>query len=440
MMRITFITDKYPPNSLGGAETSLKLVIDSLKENIDCNVISLCNIQCDFNGIYDKKPNIKALGFDSEIGLERLSSPIFWLSYIFRKTSVRFFDKLVLLYLNILSAFVSRKDIDFFDADYSNIIDTAPLKKAILENDPDIVHADNTRSILRYKEYNMNKASVALVRDLRFICPRKTDMAYIDNRTCSRCDFSCLDNEPLLIRGALKRVLKLNKDYRQSILRKYDKVLTTSSFLKEMLEKELDLDIGVIPNPIKASKSLEVPEEGNSISILYAGMFNKNKGPDLLAEAFSQLTMTFDNITLTFAGRGQFAFTLKKICLNCMDKVGFTGFLSNEGMQRAYKEADIVVCPTRWPEPFGRVVLEAMSHGCLVLASDSGNFKETIKNDYNGFLFKPFDVECLKERLRFLIENHDKLDYIRENAFKLVKEYNINKISGRYLKFYESLI
>ncbi len=64
-------------------------------------------------------------------------------------------------------------------------------------------------------------------------------------------------------------------------------------------------------------------------------------------------------------------------------------------MAAALKLADIVLAPTRAPEPFGRIPLEAGAMQALTIAADHGGFRETIIDGTTGYLFKPCDIDDL---------------------------------------------
>jgi len=472
-VKLSVVVDRYYPFIVGGGEISLKHILDNIKDQLDLSVISINN----------KKENVSRVDVDgvlvdfislvSDIDLAFIRQPSdslhlfpnkllfrlknyfgltsklyhftallsFALKYILVKTNVSFFDKLLLFWNNALSIFISRENIEYYDEDYQPIVNNKGYLKSIISSQkPDIIHADNLRSILRVKESEVEEKSIAVVRDLRFICPRRVTIAHTRKGPCLSCDYSCIKEQPLIIRFSLKRIFKRNKSYRQKILKKYDNVITTSNFLKSFLQAELDLPIKVISNPINAEDTgnfyLKDKEE---TTILYAGMLNKNKGPDLLVKAFSSIVRRFPKIRLIVVGRGEFRKVLENLTKDCRDKVKFKGFLGKDELISVYKCADIVVCPSRWPEPFGRVPLEAMVYRCIVLASCSGGFRETIKDNYNGFLFSPNDLVDLEQKLVYIITNKEKLSYIKENANDIVKNYDVSKISRCYLDEYRRL-
>ena len=62
--------------------------------------------------------------------------------------------------------------------------------------------------------------------------------------------------------------------------------------------------------------------------------------------------------------------------------------------------ADVVAMPSKTPEPFGRVAIEASAMGCPVVAFDHGGASESVRHGKTGWLARPLDVESLADCLR----------------------------------------
>lgn len=78
-------------------------------------------------------------------------------------------------------------------------------------------------------------------------------------------------------------------------------------------------------------------------------------------------------------------------------------------------------------------IIEAMASGLIVIASKAAS--ELITNNYNGFII---DLEKgeLENKIAFVINNLDKLDYIKENAKKTVSCLSIENMANSYLSLY----
>jgi glycosyltransferase involved in cell wall biosynthesis len=61
----------------------------------------------------------------------------------------------------------------------------------------------------------------------------------------------------------------------------------------------------------------------------------------------------------------------------------------------AYGAADVVVVPSKQPDPFPNAALEAAAAGCCVVGADHGGIPEIITHDETGLLFPPNDATAL---------------------------------------------
>ena len=110
-----------------------------------------------------------------------------------------------------------------------------------------------------------------------------------------------------------------------------------------------------------------------------------------------------------------------------------TGKISREEVAVHYKRSDVFVMISD-NETFGLVYLEAMSMGCITIASIGGGVDGIIKNGENGFLCKPGDKEDLK-RIVLLIRSMPKeeLQRISNNGVETARLYSDKSVAINYL-------
>ena len=65
------------------------------------------------------------------------------------------------------------------------------------------------------------------------------------------------------------------------------------------------------------------------------------------------------------------------------------GFLKEEKLNELLEQMDILVCPSIWGEPFGRVIIDAYKSCVPVVATNCGGLPELIENGVTGMLVKP---------------------------------------------------
>ncbi len=102
------------------------------------------------------------------------------------------------------------------------------------------------------------------------------------------------------------------------------------------------------------------------------------------------------------------------------ENVKFTGFRPD--INQVIESLDVVVFPSIAPEAFPLSVLEAMSLGKPVVASDVGGVREMIEDRVSGFLVEPDHPEQIAERIIFLFEHPEIRDRIRQKAKEVVQQ------------------
>ncbi len=122
--------------------------------------------------------------------------------------------------------------------------------------------------------------------------------------------------------------------------------------------------------------------ECQQVNVLYAGRITREKGAELLAEAFLCARAQDPRLHLVLAGGGPEQERLR-------ERVGkhatFLGWLHGEELARAYASADIFFFPSA-TDTFGQVILEAQASGLPVLAVAAGGPLELIEDRLTGLL------------------------------------------------------
>jgi glycosyltransferase involved in cell wall biosynthesis len=84
-------------------------------------------------------------------------------------------------------------------------------------------------------------------------------------------------------------------------------------------------------------------------------------------------------------------------------RVGFTGFIHDPAP--AIRALDIAVHASTEPEPFGRVIVEAMACGKPVIASAAGGASEIITDGVNALAHPPGDAQALARQIQHLADS-----------------------------------
>ncbi len=147
-----------------------------------------------------------------------------------------------------------------------------------------------------------------------------------------------------------------------------------------------------------------------SISAILAGRIDPGKGHKEVIEALCEIgAEDLHDFQLNIAGISQseeFEDKIRKLVLDSgLEKiVHFLGFRTD--LPEIYKNSDIAIVSSK-AEAFGRVTVEAMMGGTLVVGADTAGTKEIIGENY-GVLYKQGDSHDLAKKLRFVIANKEK--------------------------------
>jgi glycosyltransferase involved in cell wall biosynthesis/predicted metal-dependent phosphoesterase TrpH len=123
----------------------------------------------------------------------------------------------------------------------------------------------------------------------------------------------------------------------------------------------------------------------DTVNVLYAGRITREKGAELLVEAFLRARAREPRLQLVLAGGGP---EQERVRERIGAAATFLGWLQDEELARAYASADMFVFPSA-TDTFGQVVLEAQASGVPVLAVARGGPLSLVEHRVSGLLCEP---------------------------------------------------
>jgi glycogen(starch) synthase len=143
-----------------------------------------------------------------------------------------------------------------------------------------------------------------------------------------------------------------------------------------------------------------------SWSLLYVGRLDERKGVVTTVTALAHLPQ---EATLTLVGgwdaREEERLRAVADRLGVADQVRFSGQRTRAEVRAAYADADAVVFPVIWDEPWGLVPIEAMARGRPVVATGRGGSGEYLRDGENAVLFPAGDEQALAACVRRLADD-----------------------------------
>jgi len=220
------------------------------------------------------------------------------------------------------------------------------------------------------------------------------------------------------------------------------KIICVSDFDKSLVLKYKITSIDKIEVVHNGVDIQDVQDFQNSkLSIVFVGRLAKPKDPLLLLKAFNDLSPELkDKASISIIGDGPKLKQLKEFIKETkLEGINLLGSMSKTKVLETLKKSDIFVLISDW-EGFPYTIIEAMSCGLPVIASDVGGIREAINNEC-GILVKRGDQQEIKYALERLLRNPSLIKEMGRNAKeRLEKEFSLDKMLRKTEQVYKKVI
>lgn len=192
---------------------------------------------------------------------------------------------------------------------------------------------------------------------------------------------------------------------------------------------------------LRADLRKELGLDQGHVYLLAAGRLIPWKGYEIFLRAFAGVVADFPSARALIVGSGSDTGRLKQLAadLSIQERVRFVEH--THSIQDYLRAADIVVHPSSNPDPFPRIVIEAMACGRPVVATNTGGIPEAVVDGETGFLVPPKSVAILQQRLTELVQSPQARSKMGEFARKLAEqEYDDSQYSLRIMKLYDDIL
>lgn len=309
--------------------------------------------------------------------------------------------------------------------------DFGGLEKLIRELKPDVANLHNIQNPHAVQKISQLVPTLRYIHDHRVFCPGFSKFYLSDHTACplpfsARCAVNayakkCATRRP---RQLFKKMRA--KPFELEVNRALPKILVASEYMKgELIKNKFESrKIVVMPDPIESPKEVIDIEYGDFI--LFVGRLTVEKGVEYLLHAFSRASKkrssTMPQLKLKVVGDGPQRLGYQQLTtdLGIANRVTFTGWLPYAEVCRLYAKCRFLVFPSVWPEPYGRTGPEAMMFKKPVIGFAVGAVSEWLKDNKNGFLLSPKDMDGLVEKMTLLWNNTDLTRSLGEDAQKFI--------------------
>lgn len=389
-MKVLILNSLYYPNIIGGAEKSVQIIAEKLKESGISPIVVT---------VSDKE----RIDYINEIKVYYIHySNIYWSYYSKIKKVVL---KLCWHFFSLYNFTMLRK-----------------IKIIIEKEKPDIAHTNNLSefSVGIWRVFKRSNIPVMhTLRDYSLLCPRAT--LFKGGSVCKKKNFIC----------------RLILSFKRLFSKYVDMVTGNSNFILEEHIKS-----GFFKNSQRCVIFNSLNSEGiiqnkkivkDDLRFGYIGILSYHKGIELLLKVFNNINE--DNLHVF--GKGitieYEAYLRSKYISN---KIKFHGFVQTK---EAFKVIDVLIVPSLWNDPLPRVIYEAYSYGVPVIGSDRGGIPEVIDEEKTGYIFNPDFEEQLKEKINIFRNNHEIIKNMSLSCIAKARDFLPTRVVQEYINNYKKL-
>lgn len=357
-MKILFINTLYAPFQVGGAEVSVRIMAEELAAS-------------------GHRVYVLTLGYNTSVrrlnGVVVVSIKTRNLYHIEQAAGQKSYKKLFWHLLDSSNAFYRRE-----------------IGKLLDRIQPDVVNTNNIQGFSPYIWKLVNSRGIKLVHTMRdyYLLCHKTSM-YSEGKDCTELCKAC----------------KLTYSIKKPYFELPDAYIGISSFILKQHER---FGLGetkpqrVISNGMRGSgQSRDFKSPSSEVVFGFIGKVNEQKGVGFLFEELAALSRQEGSFRLVLAGKAdpEFEAGLREK----FDGVFEFTFLGKTDSDAFYRSVDVVIVPSGWNEPFGRIPIEATASGTPVCLADKGGLSEL----YDERCMWQFEMKknSLRDLLKGILKN-----------------------------------
>ena len=397
-MRIMIVNTYYYPEILGGAEYSVKKLAEQLQA-MKHEVRVLCTGDSDS---VDKVDGIEVMRFNPVNSCRG----IHYKNYSKIRRGIRFFQ------------------------DIWNPLNARKITKAIEDFGPDVIHTNGLYDITPIIWKIAKKHGIRVVhtvRDYHLMCPGSTLSCRQNPEGCEKIKLLCR------LHRDLHRKQSAFVDCVTAPSQQTLGIIIADGFFRGakhyVIENAIDFEMSNVKEIYKNREK----KTDTVTKYVYLGNLSEQKGILWLIETFKEIVN--EKICLVIAGKGPLEEQVKKECEKD-NRIKFVGFLNEKGVDKLLRDCDVLICPSLWAEPFGRVILDAYKHAMPVITSDSGALLELVDNGKTGYSIPASNRQALAKAVAYYADNREERLCHGLAATELLQRFSLETQAKRFLKIY----
>jgi glycosyltransferase involved in cell wall biosynthesis len=394
-MKVTFVSTLYAPNDSGGAERTVRVLAEGLvARGHDAVVISLAPNGVARDGVLN--------------GVRVYYVP---LANLYWKQSSQARSKWASLLWQCIDAY--------------NPLMGRRVAKILAHERPDVLQTGNLQgfsvSVWRAAA-RLRIPLVQMLHDYYLACPNSC--MFKGGVNCARQCRSChwvgtprrrLSNLPAAVISLSRRVLQRLED---------------SGLFARVTHK-------TVINGADNTRAVAVPRAdkapGSPLVVGYLGRMENTKGIEVLLDAAARLSPSA--VTVLLGGKGSEVYVNELQHRYAGANVQFLGFVKPVEL---FSRIDVLVVPSVWEEPLGRVIYEGYAHGVPAIVSNVGGMPEIVEDGRTGFVFQVGDSRQLADCLHAEIVAGWRGAQFAAACLERARDFHVDRALDQYLRVWEA--
>lgn len=241
--------------------------------------------------------------------------------------------------------------------------------------------------------------------------------------------------------GSFKDFYNSNSDKVRKILDRCDVIVALSEQWKSFFNS-----IGYISNCIVINNPIVAPSitpraTDNIKHILFLGKICPEKGVfDMLDMIIAHKSDLEGKVCFHIAGNDQIDRLNNIINEHGLSSlVKYEGWVTGEQKNQLFNDSDMFILPS-YIEGVPVSILEAMSYGLPVIATDVGGVASVVTHGQNGLFITPGDKEQMFEAIKLLLNDEAYKNRLVANALETCENYKISRVKESLSQLYANLI
>ncbi len=229
-------------------------------------------------------------------------------------------------------------------------------------------------------------------------------------------------------------------------LEKISARIAVSEDARQTVTTHIGGDAVVVPNGVYVDTFATAPLASrwqgtpDRPTVAFVGRLDETrKGLPVLCEAVPEVLRSLPGARFLIAGRGDVEAARERLGPAARAACEFLGPVSDDDKAALLRSVDAYVAPHTGGESFGIVLVEAMSAGAVVLASDLDAFGRVLADGDLGVLFAVGDSRALARALLALLGDRSRRAMLREKAGRAVRRYDWSVVGAEVLEVFETV-